>query len=167
MENTVTSSTSKPHKTFILPWVLFILLLISTVIIILFATNVIGKTSNPNVKLFVGSAPSPDKLTETFTIVVQVTHVYEILADTDISFFMFFHDSDIDPTKYSLNTYKGKLSNFIYFIQKDQAAGMPKITLTYVPKSNEFDINMEDDVVKFSCTQKDSLDFLIAPSLPK
>ena len=76
---------------------------------------------NPNVKLFVGGATSPDKVTEIFTIVVQVTHVSEILADTDISFFMFFHDSDtdpkFDPTKYSLNTYKGKLSDFIYSIQ--------------------------------------------------
>ena len=158
MENTMTSPTSQPHKHFILPGVLGTLLLVSTVIIILFATHVIGKTSNPDVKLFVGSMPA-----SRVTFVVQVKHVSEILADMDISFFVFDHKTTSD-TSYSIDPYKGKLSNFIFSKSIDTAPGALSLTITYVPKSNVFVISMQQeqgsDNIEFACAQTDSLDFL-------
>ena len=135
----MTSPTSQPHKHFILPGVLGTLLLVSTVIIILFATHVIGKTSNPDVKLFVGSMPDPDIRV---TFVVQVKHVSEILADMDISFFVFDHKTTSD-TSYSIDPYKGKLSNFIFSKSINTAPGALSLTITYFPKSNVFVISMQ------------------------
>lgn len=100
------------------------------------------------------------------TFVVQVKHVSEILADMDISFFVFDHKKPVsvtDDISYSIDPYKGKLSNFI-FSKSFDTPGALSLTITYVPKSNVFVISMQQeqgsDNIEFSCAQTDSLDFL-------
>ena len=166
MENII--PTSQPQKRVILPWVLGTLLIVSTVIIILFATQVIGKTSiePPNVKLFVDRKTMID-LKEIFTFVVQVKHVSEILADQDISCYFFNHNTT-SPNAYEIHSFEGKLSNFTYSMSMGTDHEPFLIKLTYDPNSNEFDISMTQtgtEYMSFLCTQQDSLEFLIASPL--
>ena len=96
-------------------------------------------------------------------------HVSEILADMDISFFVFDHKTTSD-TSYSIDPYKGKLSNFIFSKSIDTAPGAPLLTITYVPKSNVFVISLQQqgsDTIEFSCDQTDSLDFLDVKPAPR
>ena len=154
--------TAKNPKSIVLPVVLGALLVICILIIILYASHVIDNTPSPNVKLFCSDSKDvKDPGAAKITFLVQVKQVSEISADGDATLFIFLSQD----VKHEIASWKIKLSDFA-FTTPEFGSSNEKITLTYAPKSNEFDIKVTETltqavVLHAICTQKDSLDFLI------
>ena len=166
MDNKIPTS----HPNLVLNVTLGTLLLVAIVINILLATHVIGKTEKiceiptAAVKLFVS-----DKTPDTFgspamTFLIQVLHVSEISADTEVTCLFFNH---LTPQTVSDDSFKTRLSDFTCSHVLN-SPGNVVFKLKYHPKSNEFEINLHGNGVEIFatiCPQRDSLDFLI-PQAP-
>ena len=154
MENSMTSKTSQPHKCFILPSILGALLIVSITIIILVAINFFEKKEN--IKIYLSEMKTIDNQKNLF--MVQVRNLSKISAADSVTVFVFNKASISTSPSYVITSWVAKLSNFTFSTQIQQA----KLSLTYSPKSNEFEIKITANEMDsyWICTQEDNLDFL-------
>ena len=152
MENSMTSKTSQPHKCFILPSILGTLLIVSITINILVAINFFEKKET--IKIYLSEMKTIDNQKNLF--MVQVRNLSKISAADSVTVFV-FNRASTSPS-YVITSWVAKLSNFTFSTQIQQA----KLSLTYSPKSNEFEIKITANEMDsyWICTQEDNLDFL-------
>ena len=89
---------------------------------------------------------------------VQVRNLSKISAADSVTVFVFNKASISTSPSYVITSWVAKLSNFTFSTQIQQA----KLSLTYSPKSNEFEIKITANEMDsyWICTQEDNLDFL-------